>query len=565
MVNDNNVFWDKEKNNPKILKDSHLNIDRFSYLTSDIRPVFLEEKFLIILLFPKVNDSIFCKSVWADKSNNYYINGERLEGSIYNHFKNNDLSLIRKKVKSFKPTEKIIEKENAIFNHFVSLNKDRLNYLLTSKNKDKEGYSIGAEPFINEVIHQYNKRLVNVSFSGGKDSIAVSNLVRRTTVKNDIVHFFADTTIEDPLNYEFIKRFKEENRSIPFLEFKNEEQNFFELSEKIGPPSRRKSWCCSIFKTGPIGSFYSGIKENLLTFYGIRRSESTSRSKYNRVVQSPKLKKQIVASPIIDWKDIDVWLYLFSINAHINPVYRFGYSRVGCWCCPNNSTWSDILNAIYIPDKFDEWSNQLIEFAKKIGKPDPVEYTYQGFWKARAGGEGLTKAQEVKFRYKQEDELSRTYFLTKEVNTNFHEYFKPFGQIGIRNDEIEKGAVNIIDKMKKEPIIKIETKLGDKVVNIIILKDLTNRFQISENKNKVINHNIFNYIEKQIRKYQVCINCKACVGTCPVSAIVVPENNILPYYIDENKCINCLKCVDHFPKGCLIASALDTKKVKNEL
>lgn len=500
-MNDNIVFWDKENNNPKILKDNPLNKDQFSYLTTDIRPVFIEEKYLITVLFPKVDDSIFEKSVWADKSNNYFIDGYRLEGSIYNHFKKKDLLYIRKMVKFLKPTEKMIEKENAIFNHFVSLNKDRLNFILTSKNKDKEGYSIGAEPFINEVIHQYNKRLLNISFSGGKDSIAVSNLVRRTTAKNDVVHFFANTTIEDPFNYEFIQRFKEENTSVPFLEFKNEEQNFFELSEKIGPPSRRKSWCCSIFKTGPIGSFYSGIKENLLTFYGIRRSESTSRSKYNRVVQSPKLKKQIVASPIIDWKDIDVWLYLFSVNAQINPAYRFGYSRVGCWCCPNNSTWSDILTAIYIPDKFDRWSNQLIEFAKKIGKPDPVEYTYQGFWKVRAGGEGLTKAKEVKFKYKQEDELSRIYFLTKEVNINFYEYFKPFGQIGIRNDEIEKGSVNIIDKKTKEPIFKMEAKLGEKIINIRILKDMNNHFQISENKNNLINHNFFNYIEKEIIFY----------------------------------------------------------------
>ncbi|MCK5051084.1 MAG: phosphoadenosine phosphosulfate reductase family protein [Candidatus Cloacimonetes bacterium] len=565
MVNDNIILWDKEHSSPKILTDNLSDKQKYSYLSTDARPIFIEEKYLMTLLFPNIDDSIFSKTVWADKSNNYNINGTKLNGSIYDYFRKTDLSYLRSKVKTFQPTNDMIAKEKEIFNSFVSNNKERLDYILTNKNKDNEGYSIGAEPFINEVIHKYDKRLVNVSFSGGKDSIAVSNLVRRTTVTNDIVHFFANTTIEDPLNYNFIKQFQENNSNVLLLEFKNENQNFFDLAEKIGPPSRRKSWCCSIFKTGPIGSYYSGIKENLLTFYGIRRSESTSRSKYNRVVQSPKLKKQIVASPIIDWKDIDVWLYLFSINAQINPAYRFGYSRVGCWCCPNNSNWSDILNALYIPDKFDNWSDQLIEFAKKIGKPDPEEYTYQGFWKARAGGEGLTKAKEVKFKVKQEDERSRTYFLTKELDISFYEYFKPFGQIGIRNDEIQNGLVNIIDKKTKESIIRIEARLGEKVVNIKILKDLLNRYLISENKNKVINHNIFNYIEKQIRKFQVCINCKACTGTCPVSAIKVLEKNKLPYYIYEYKCINCLKCVDHFPKGCLIASALDTKKVENEL
>lgn len=44
-------------------------------------------------------------------------------------------------------------------------------------------------------------------------------------------------------------------------------------------------WCCSMFKTGPITRVINSLYRNqqILTFYGIRKSESVSRSKYNRI------------------------------------------------------------------------------------------------------------------------------------------------------------------------------------------------------------------------------------------------------------------------------------------
>lgn len=39
------------------------------------------------------------------------------------------------------------------------------------------------------------------------------------------------------------------------------------------------------------------------------------------------------------------------------------------------------------------WHELLVNFAKKIGKPDPEEYINDGGWKARQGGNGLEAAQ----------------------------------------------------------------------------------------------------------------------------------------------------------------------------
>ena len=154
-------------------------------------------------------------------------------------------------------------------------------------------------------------------------------MVRKALNNQGIIHIFGDTTLEQPATYQFIDEFMSENENTPFFIEKNEESNFMDMCKQIGPPSRVKSWCCSVFKTGPMGTTLSAMDIKILTFYGIRRHESVSRSKYDRVTQSPKLKMQMVAAPIIDWLDLDVWLYMFSEDLSFNKAYRQGFSRVG--------------------------------------------------------------------------------------------------------------------------------------------------------------------------------------------------------------------------------------------
>mgnify|MGYP002087781530 FL=1 len=132
------------------------------------------------------------------------------------------------------------------------------------------------------------------------------------------------------------------------------------MCKVIGPPARMMRWCCSMFKTGPITRVISNLYRNqqILTFYGIRRYESVSRSKYNRVeknTESVKIQQQTVAAPIFNWKDIDVWLYILGEKIDFNDAYRLGYDRVGCWCCPNNNKRAQFLSNIYMPERSTKW------------------------------------------------------------------------------------------------------------------------------------------------------------------------------------------------------------------
>lgn len=82
-----------------------------------------------------------------------------------------------------------------------------------------------------------------------------------------------------------------------------------------------------------------------------------------------KIQKQVVASPIFFWKDLDIWLYLLSERVDFNDAYRLGYDRVGCWLCPNNNIRAQFLSKIYMPEQAKQWRDFLVNFAKKIGKP----------------------------------------------------------------------------------------------------------------------------------------------------------------------------------------------------
>ncbi|MEK6958936.1 MAG: 4Fe-4S dicluster domain-containing protein [archaeon] len=45
-----------------------------------------------------------------------------------------------------------------------------------------------------------------------------------------------------------------------------------------------------------------------------------------------------------------------------------------------------------------------------------------------------------------------------------------------------------------------------------------------------------------------CLYCGACVGVCPVQAIVLKDTHIV---IDEKKCISCGACVKICPVGAM--------------
>ena len=524
--------------------------DEGRYIARDMRPVFPEEKLLIALMQGKKNPLVYDdKSVWYG-GNSYVVDGKRVRVSVTEA---NKWSL--EKIKEIKTLydEWIDKIDETYFNDniaiFVEANKDRYNFI----NEE-------AVQYIQSYKDKYPIEDMMVSFSGGKDSTVTSHLVNKALGTNKVLHVFGDTTLEFPSTLEYKKRFKqnEESLGVRVLTAKNREKNFEELCKVIGPPSRVMRWCCTVFKTGAIQKTIASAfkdKTNILTFYGIRRNESASRSKYERESESPKISKQTVVSPIIDWIDFDVWLYILTTGIDFNVAYRLGYTRVGCWCCPNNGGWSEFLSKVHMYDQYVHWRQILVEFAKQIGKPDPEEYIDSGNWKARQGGNGLEVAQKtlVSFEPCATDENAFNYELQRPISEELYELFKPFGYVNTELGNKRLGEVYILDKSGKVVLI-LQGRIGNTNLKVIIKKkNIAGARSLSVAEKK---------IQCQLMKYQMCLGCKACESVCKFDAISVKDDGQgnISYRIDDEKCKRCTECVGHFDSGCYMKKVLTIKR-----
>lgn len=543
------IYWCDSCNVPSFEKTCTHCGNEGRYIATDIRPVFPEEKLLLAILLKKENPlELDAASVWHSSSG-YFINGNKEVLSIkeVNRIPLDQVKIIKE---LFDKNVGLID--NSYFEEnikiFIEVNKDRY-YAITDE----------AITYIQSFSEKYALDEMFVSFSGGKDSTVTSDLVTRAFSTNSIKHIYGDTTLEFEDTEDYRKRFAKHQI---VLRAKNYEKNFEELCEQIGPPSRVMRWCCTVFKTGAITKKLSQVfvdKINVLTFYGIRKSESASRSKYDRESESPKITKQTVVSPIINWIDFDVWLYILTTGIDFNDAYKLGYSRVGCWCCPNNGAWSEFLSKVHMFDKYEHWRSLLVDFAVKIGKPDAEEYVDSGNWKARQGGQGLEIANTSIIAYEPcaTEDNAFNYELQTLITEDLFELFKPFGYINKELGNERLGEVYIMDEQGRVVLV-LQGRIGTNRLKVVIKKTNiagASNLQMAEGK-----------IQCQLTKYQMCLGCKACTSVCKHNAITVrmkedeDGNQELIYRIDDEKCVRCTECVDHFNAGCYMRKVLTIKR-----
>lgn len=543
------IYWCEDCSIPIYEKMCSLCGRVGKYIATDIRPVFPEEKVLLSIVLGNDPNKYQASSVWYG-SGSYIVDGKKVKFSIR---KLNELSI--EEIKTIKVQydlfadkvdysyfDKYIEK-------FVKANVDRYNYITEE-----------AVQFVQQYKDKYSIEDMMVSFSGGKDSTVTSHIVNRALGTNKVLHVFGDTSLEFPYTLEYKKRFSknEESQGVRILTAKNREKNFENLCETVGPPSRVMRWCCTVFKTGAIQKTIASAfkdKNNILCFQGIRHNESVSRSKYERESKSPKISKQTVVSPIIDWIDYDVWIYILTTKIDFNYAYRLGWTRVGCWCCPNNGGWSEFLAKVHMYDQYVHWHKLLVEFAKQIGKPDPEEYIDSGGWKARQGGNGLAAAQTsvVSFKPCATDENAFNYDLQRPITEELYELFKPFGYINKELGNKRLGEVYVMNKAGKVVLI-LQGRIGSTKLKVII-KDVhiakARTLSVAEKR-----------VQCQLTKYQMCLGCKACESVCKYDAISVKDDGTgkIFYSIDSDKCKRCTECVGHFDAGCYMRKVLCIKR-----
>lgn len=171
--------------------------------------------------------------------------------------------------------------------------------------------------------------VVEVAYSGGKDSDVILELTRMAGIKYRAI--YKNTSIDPPGT---IKHAMDQGAEII-----RPKKTFFQLMEEYGMPNRfARYWCCGILKE------YKVLDRSI---QGIRKCESTDRDKnYKeptacRVYGKGKKKKEVEAFyPILYWTDDDVVEFITERGIKIHPLYYREDGtidperRLGCMCCP---------------------------------------------------------------------------------------------------------------------------------------------------------------------------------------------------------------------------------------
>jgi len=158
-----------------------------------------------------------------------------------------------------------------------------------------------------------------VAFSGGKDSVVILDLVKRSGVKFD-AHYNI-TGIDPPELFYFIRD------NFPEVERHRPETTIWSLIvKKMMPPTRLVRYCCEYLKER------GGQGRTVVT--GVRWAESNKRSKRRMHEACFRDSRKHYLNPIIDWADADVWDYIHGNGLKYCGLYDEGFERLGCIGCP---------------------------------------------------------------------------------------------------------------------------------------------------------------------------------------------------------------------------------------
>lgn len=174
----------------------------------------------------------------------------------------------------------------------------------------------------------FNEEVVEVAYSGGKDSDVILELTRMSGINYRAI--YKNTTIDVPGTISHVIE-----RGAEII---RPEESFFQLMARSGFPTRKRRFCCSVLKE------YKVLDRVIV---GVRKSESSARNKrYNEpeicriYSKSEPSKNARHYYPLLDWTNEDVSIFLNERKIKCASVYYDNAGqfhperRLGCLCCP---------------------------------------------------------------------------------------------------------------------------------------------------------------------------------------------------------------------------------------
>lgn len=237
-----------------------------------------------------------------------------------------------------------------------------------------------------------------VRYSGGKDSDVILQLAKESGVPFRVTHNL--TTADPPDNVYYIRhvfaRLREDGIdcriNIPRRSL------WRIMRETLVIPSRLVRVCCSELKerrmpdapyivTGVRWAESAGRRaksgiamvhnayahtrggEQVVAAAGLLTTDDASS---RRLFEQCQMRGVRVLNPIIDWSDDDVWSYLASRGIEGNPLYKEGWTRIGCVGCPLAGRRAREIAFARYPKLYKAWHDAIayvIARRKEMGNP----------------------------------------------------------------------------------------------------------------------------------------------------------------------------------------------------
>ena len=263
-----------------------------------------------------------------------------------------------------------------------------------------------------------------VGYSGGKDSTAVLQLVWGAIASlpepsrlKPVYVISTDTLVENPIVALWVSKSLErmakaacaQGLPITSHRLKPEVENTFwvNLIGRGYPAPRPKfRWCTERLKIMPSTRFITSVVERhgeAILVLGSRKAESVARARVmerfeqarvrDRLSPNGNLANSYVYTPIEDWTNDDVWMYLMQVgnpwgydNKDLLTMYQgaspdgecplvvdastpsCGDSRFGCWVCTLVEQ-DKSMQAMILNDEEKEWMLPLLELRNRLDPP----------------------------------------------------------------------------------------------------------------------------------------------------------------------------------------------------
>ena len=194
---------------------------------------------------------------------------------------------------------------------------------MTDELTKKVGRAVKLIQAAGKVAKEHGQPL-EICYSGGKDSDVILELARMSGVEYRAI--YKNTTIDPPGTIKHAR-----DNGVEVLQPK---ENFRQIVERKGLPSRMRRHCCDILKEYKVLPY---------AVIGVRRDESSTRAEYAEPTVCREYKKDDCAElymPLLDFTAQDITDFIMERGIKCHPLYydedgTFHVERrLGCMGCP---------------------------------------------------------------------------------------------------------------------------------------------------------------------------------------------------------------------------------------